>query len=254
MILLLSLVTLIFTGCTATPDKTKCIQSSEFEFYEASVPNSLGGSKTVYMLKTAHGDVEVTTKIHDDALNHEWEQICYSDQTLEYQSAVVNTHKPEPIIEYVDREVEVPVIEYVDREVEVPVIEYVDVEVEVPVEVIVHTHDLIDPSDWVAADHPTYYYFLHEDLVHLVYTKLDLENETFDMYLISILFDTNLVFSDQVMISSITHYTSQGEQGTIVVDTEFQDTGYDTIEEYVEAFILDETYEEVVANFNEETN
>jgi hypothetical protein len=240
----------VLVGCEAAPiilediETTPCIEVEDLSFYASTQTTTLG-TKDVIMVETQYGDIEIDEEIYDYTVLDIYSHLCFNVTNNEIQSFKSTRQRdlaiPEPPTIYVD----VPVIEYVDVEVEVIV--EVEVEVEVPVEVVIHTHDLIDPDEWVASNHDIYYYFLAEGVIHLVYTNLT--SETLDMYLFTIIYDSNLVFSDQAVVSTLTHYTSVGVEGFIPLSTELVDTEFTTAVEFVENFILTNTYEQVVAQY-----
>lgn len=229
IIMLTITLIILLTGCVETPPTKECTSYEKFEF--STISDSSG--KTRYVLNTSDGPLIVPDEVYEDALTFEWESICYTttEPELTYHSAIIITDKPAPI--------EVEVIVEVITEVITEVI------VTETIEVPIYTHDLIDPNTWVASDHTVYYYFLYENIIHLVYTQLDSANHTLDMYTISIMFSPNLIFSDKVMVSSITHHTSLGVEGIKILSNTLTDTSHNTIVEFVEDYIATHTFEEI---------
>ena len=175
---------------------------------------------------TIDGDVEIPNAVYDSAMLNEYEALCYRtiDGAVDkYYQARRATIVPEPIIIYEE------------------------VEVIVEVETIVHTHDIIDPTDWIATDHEVYYYFVQENIVNLVYTSAPtVEDNLSHMYLISIVFNSNTIFSDQVLVASVIHLNLGYYEGATILNTEFENTTFGTIDAFVEDYILTHTYEDVV--------
>lgn len=226
IISILTTLIILLTGCVETLPviTTECTPQKDFIFQTASDQNN----KTIYLLSTNYGEVQIPDTVFNNAQTYEWEKICYTltdNENPTYFQAIVATSTPEPIIEIQ--------IEYVDVIVEVIT--------EVPIEVPVYTHDLIDPEIWVALNHPVYYYYTEQEHVHLVYTDVT----TSDMYMIAIVFDTNTIFSDQVQVASITYFSFGVTQGFRTLSISLEDTPFNTIEEFVEDYINQHTLEDI---------
>jgi hypothetical protein len=247
--LLIFIMVMLLAGCNLTESEddvvfgAPCVSVDDVDFYASTKTTTLG-TKDVIMLETNFGDIEIDNDIYINTELNVYSHLCINTEdavAVSFKSArLLDINVPEPPTVYVD----VPVIEYVDKEVIVT--EYVDVEVEVVVEVPVYTHDLIDPDVWVAMDHAVYYYQVQEGIVHLVYTKADYAFELKEMFILTIIFDENLVFSDQVMIASMTQYVMGIFNGAVGIDADYVDTEFATMTEYIENFIVSHTYQDIV--------
>ncbi len=237
------LIILIMAGCDTAPlpvRETHCLEVSDVTFYASTVDGILG-TKEIVMLSSPFGDVEVKESIYEKAVLDVYSHVCINVEdnvAISFASGrLIDLAIPEPPT--VEVEVEVPVIEYVEVEVEVPVIEYVDREVIVEVEVIVQTHGVIDPDLWIAMNQDVYFYYIQENVIHLVYTGED------DMYVISVLFQPSFSFSDKVMVASIVHMEVGIYAGVKIIDTEFLVTNFDSLEDFIDDFILTNDYDDV---------
>jgi len=261
LVVLVLMISFMLSGCTIGKNTDVeldpvedgvCVDISQVSFYASTVKTAVG-TKDIVMMETNFGDIEVTQKTYEYTELDVYSHLCFDiidNVATEFVSArLKDLAIPEPVTIYED------VIEYVDVPgetiyVDVPgPTEYIEVPVEY-VEVVVHTHDLIDPEVWVAIDHEVYYYYVQEGLVHLVYTKTNTTEQLFDMYLITISFDPNLVFSDQAMVSSLTYFTADGVVGSEKYSEGYIDTEFSTMPLYIEDFILTHTFADIEAEYN----
>lgn len=208
--------------------QTICIPQEDFNFYQSTVDGLLG-TKDVYMMVTPDGDVEIPNAIYEAAMAWDYEALCYrtADGVLDrYVSARRADVKPEPIIEYVDR------IEYID----------------VPGETI-YTHRVID-DNFVAGG--IFYYYLNEDIVNLYYIEGN------EMFVMTILYDNNIVNTDKRATYSLTYYNSVykgtevfGENwlDAVIIKPDGTEVEFNNITELVEFYIIHYSFNEIKADY-----
>lgn len=234
MILLLGIIGVLTACDSLEPPPTEtfedyCIGSDNFQFYEATTTSLIGDGKE-WRLITEHGDVVLKDSVYEKASTFEYERICYEVSNLtdevKYNYAADATTVPEPRIEYVDREVEV--------------------------EVEVYTHSVID-EDFIAED-GIFFYYIGDDIINLYY------KQGLEIYILNILYDTNIISMDQARIASITYFNGVFV-GSIEVDTEWQDAyvvlldgtelEFSNDQELVEWLIMNYSFNEVKASYEE---
>lgn len=236
-IMLIMVMMIMLTACTLPerpeevedPDPvyvTTCIEKDNFLFYQSTV-DAVIGTKDVWMMVTPEGDVEIPDAIYDAAMLHDYEALCYrtADGVLDkYTSGRRATTKPEPIIEYVDREIEV--------------------------EKLVYTHSVID-SDFIAED-GMFYYYVSDDIVQLVY------KEGQELFIYNFLYQNNVISADQVQVNSITYFDGvyhsmiQGNgtwHDASLPNQEGNPVDFTTISEVVEFYIANYSFNEVKTDY-----
>jgi len=196
--------------------QTLCIAQDNFLFYESTIETMLG-NKDVHMMITPHGDVEIPTGIYEDAIDWEYQALCY--RTLNgiaetYLSARKAETKPEPIIEVITETVEVI------KEVEV------------------YTHAVVETMPELFVQDAPGAIYLDTNLAWIYFPirNNNIEGEEFqegDFLLITYVANIRTFQPNQLWKASATHYRLGIALKTVTTPEEYITIGDNTLEEYI---------------------
>ena len=230
------------TACEPMPPvlDTRCIELNEFEFIQIEEDNI--GNDLQYILLTPDGNVEVTDKVYEGAMNYEYSQICYnrSDKVATtYEHAVRESDlKPEPTV--ITQTVTETITEYVDKIVlthqdigevedvfagEVPGVIYISANLAwmiIPVtEYNIEGTDIddTDPENPIATDW-TLEHFMAGDFI--IYTWI---------------YKSHTLRSDEIWNAQIAHYREGILLETYLSPEVYVNTASDSLEDHINTYI-----------------
>lgn len=226
----------LLTSCEPLPPivDERCMDYTTYEFYQIERDTALG-TQDQWILKTPHGDIEISDKTYEGAMNYEYSEICYerSDAkatTYLFTKKAVDI-KPEPEVIYEEVEVEVQI------EVPVPTVSILKDTPEAFTQTIPAVLYPFEDVAWVIFPLLDEYVSGVEpdpldETVMIPWTSENFEEG--DYVIITYVYDDNILSTDNVWRAQLSHYRNGIILNTYTEEENFVAVEEGSLEEYIQ--------------------